>query len=266
MKIAKASLFLVLCINAKNIYNCIQCVPQNTTTEITTTKPTTTLNSTDFSDRIQLKEGFNFIAAREAYFNFDGKKNAVMNFKYALVKGVLYAFGGTPNYKQIFKYEGCNWSDWKLLPATLQEDRGFGSSALTMPSGEEALICFDHLSLSTSCELFDGTKSEKLPFHSSFTHSTGGLGLYQNQPATVGCYENKHNKAEALFDFGWTALPDHPLEIRSHSLVGLDNGAMLLLGGYALNFPQRAIWKLDFYDDNKEGQKHKWWPIGVLKQ
>ena len=41
---------------------------------------------------------------------------------------------------------------------------------------------------------------------------------------------------------------------------------MLLLGGYALNFPQRAIWKLDFYDDNKEGQKHKWWPIGVLKQ
>ena len=101
MKIAKASLFLVLCINAKNIYNCIQCVPQNTTTEITTTKPTTALNSTDFADRIQLKEGFNFIAAREAYFNFDGKKNAVMNFKYALVKGVLYAFGGTPDYKQV---------------------------------------------------------------------------------------------------------------------------------------------------------------------
>jgi len=73
MKIVKASFFFHLCINAKN-------VPQNTTTEISTTKPTTTLNSTDFADRIQLKEGFNSIAAREAYFHFDGKKNAVLNF------------------------------------------------------------------------------------------------------------------------------------------------------------------------------------------
>ncbi|CBY13344.1 unnamed protein product [Oikopleura dioica] len=114
-----------------------------------------------------------------------------------------------------------------------------------MPSGEEALICFDHLSLSTSCELFDGTKSKKLPFHSSFTHSTGGLGLYQNAFASsIGCYENKHYKAETLSASGWTDLPDHPFDIRSHSLVGLDNGAMLLLGGFAFEVPQSAIWKL----------------------
>ena len=39
-----------------------------------------------------------------------------------------------------------------------------------------------------------------------------GLGLFKNQPATVGCYNAEHKKAETLSSTGWTALPDFPLQ------------------------------------------------------
>ena len=68
-----------------------------------------------------------------------------------------------------------------------------------------------------------------------------------------------HQKAEMLSQTGWTALPYHPLwllttfqdfyffrKISDHSLVGLENGAMLLLGGYDFGSgsEQTGIWEL----------------------
>ena len=72
-----------------------------------------------------------------------------------------------------------------------------------------ALICFN-LAGSKSCEIFDGTRVVMSPFEPTYTHENGGLALYKKNPSTVGCYENKHKKAESLTSTGWIALPDHP--------------------------------------------------------
>jgi hypothetical protein len=73
-----------------------------------------------------------------------------------------------------------------------------------------ALVCFGHAGDSRkSCEIFDG--SSTVPSSTAdYTHLYGGLGLFKNQPATVGCWDAQHQKAETLSATGWTALPDHP--------------------------------------------------------
>jgi hypothetical protein len=71
-----------------------------------------------------------------------------------------------------------------------------------------ALVCFN-IAGSKTCEIFDGSTATTT-FATSNTHELGGLGFYENQPTTVGCYRNKHKKAETLTSSGWAALPDHP--------------------------------------------------------
>ncbi|CBY32614.1 unnamed protein product [Oikopleura dioica] len=86
------------------------------------------------------------------------------------------------------------------------------------------------------------------------------LGLYKNQPTSVGCYKWNHQKAETLSATGWIALPDHPKRISDHSLVGLENQSMLLIGGADYGnwgAAQTGIWQLK--DEN-------WNQIGELMQ
>ena len=75
----------------------------------------------------------------------------------------------------------------------------------------QALVCFGNYGDDLkSCEIFDGLSIDPT-FAAEWTHRAGALGLYKNQPATVGCYDEKHQKAETLSATGWTALPDFPL-------------------------------------------------------
>jgi hypothetical protein len=175
------------------------------------------------------------------------------NAAHALINGELHVFGGSSDSYKIARLDGCSWTE---LAARLNEEREWGHAAVSIENGQKALVCFGFLDdIRKSCEIFDGSATSTT-FAAEWTHRFGGLGLYNNQPATVGCYQTKHNKAETLSSTGWTALPDHPLEISYHSLVGLDSGAMLLLGGRDNGgAAQTGIWQL------KVGQ---WSRIGEL--
>jgi hypothetical protein len=77
----------------------------------------------------------------------------------------------------------------------------------------QALVCFGGYNSGDtrkSCEIFDGSSTAPT-FAAEWTHFYGGLGLFKNQPATVGCWDAQHQKAETLSATGWNALPDHPL-------------------------------------------------------
>ncbi|CBY14925.1 unnamed protein product [Oikopleura dioica] len=179
---------------------------------------------------------------------------------HALVNGKLHIFGGAEiNFRKIARLDDCSLIE---LSAQLNREREAGHSALSINDGTQALICFgygsDNFSVpNNSCEIFDSA-SPVMTFSSNSTHGYSGLGLYRDQPTTVGCWYEEHNKAETLSSSGWTALPDHPLRISTHALVGLENKSMLLLGGYdsANGRDQAGIWQL---------QNDEWSLIGVLK-
>ncbi|CBY37125.1 unnamed protein product, partial [Oikopleura dioica] len=142
----------------------------------------------------------------------------------------------------------------------LNEERRSGHAALSIENGEKALICFGLSGeILKTCEIFDGSTTVST-FASDWTHYRGGLGLYKNQPTSVGCKSEKHKKAETLSATGWTALPNHQKRISSHSLVAFENQSMLLIGGrdwgnYGAS--QSGIWQLK--DEN-------WNQIGELLQ
>ncbi|CBY40572.1 unnamed protein product, partial [Oikopleura dioica] len=107
-----------------------------------------------------------------------------------------------------------------------------------------------------TCEIFDGSTTVST-FASDWTHKFGGLGLYKNQPASVGCDYETHQKAETLSATGWTALPNHPKRISKHSLVGLENHSMLLIGGKDFGNDgayQSGIWQLKHENWNQIGE------------
>ncbi|CBY13446.1 unnamed protein product [Oikopleura dioica] len=123
-----------------------------------------------------------------------------------------------------------------------------------------SLICFGFSDeIRRTCEIFDGSTTVST-FASNWTHTYGGLGLYKNQPASVGCYDEEHQKAETLSASGWTSLPDHPKRISDHSLVALENESMLLIGGVDRGnggADQSGIWQL---------KNENWNEIGKLLQ
>ncbi|CBY13573.1 unnamed protein product [Oikopleura dioica] len=149
---------------------------------------------------------------------------------HALVNGKLHIFGGQYNGKKIARFDDCTLNE---LTVRLNQDRYDGHAALSIENGKKALICFGWLGdFRKTCEIFD--------------------------PASVGCYNERHQKAETLSATGWTALPDHPKRISRHSLVGLENQSMLLIGGLdSGNDFQSGIWQLK--DEN-------WNEIGKLLQ
>ncbi|CBY43358.1 unnamed protein product, partial [Oikopleura dioica] len=176
---------------------------------------------------------------------------------HALVNGKLHIFGGNYDKTKIARLDDCTLNE---LTVRLNEQREIGHAALSIENGKKALICFGNSGdIRKTCEIFDGSTTVST-FSADSTHYNGGLGLYKNQPTSVGCFEEFHQKAETLSASGWIALPDHPKRISGHSLVGLENQSMLLIGG--LNFgndggSQTGIWQLK--DEN-------WNQIGDLLQ
>jgi hypothetical protein len=152
--------------------------------------------------------------------------------------------------------DGCSLNE---LSARLNEERRIGHAAVTTDNGQEAVVCFGYTGdIRKTCEIFDGSSTTPtLP--AEFTHRNGGLALFAEIPTTVGCDNDMRGKAEYLTATGWTALPDHPVKISHHTLVGLDNGLMLLLGGKNWDYAgaeQTGIWQLSF----------AWTRIGELSQ
>ncbi|CBY41050.1 unnamed protein product [Oikopleura dioica] len=172
---------------------------------------------------------------------------------YALVNGILHIFGGYSDYKKIARFDYCSFNE---LTVRLNEKRESGHAALSIENGKKALICFGHSGDSRrTCEIFDGSTSVST-FAPDWSHQYGGLGLYKNKPASVGCYNEKHEKAETLSSTGWTALPNFR-QISEHILVGLANQSLLLIGGGYGGAVQSGIWQLK--DEN-------WNQIGELLQ
>jgi len=164
----------------------------------------------------------------------------LVDTKSALIKGHLHVFGGRSDSKKIAVLVAC---EFKELSARLQDDRNSYSEALSIIGGSIALVCFNYDN-PTSCELFNGTHTETT-YSTTLTHGKGGLGIYKQQPATVGCRRYAHGRAEALTASGWSDLPEHPLRISAHSLVGLENESMLLIYGvHPQNQYQQGIWQL----------------------
>ncbi|CBY15726.1 unnamed protein product, partial [Oikopleura dioica] len=176
---------------------------------------------------------------------------------YALVNGKLHIFGGSSDRTKIARLDDCSLNE---LTVRLNQERDDGHAALSIENGKKALICFgSSYDIRKTCEIFDGSTTVS-SFASDSTHQYGGLGLYKNQPASVGCYDEEHQKAETLSATGWTALPNHPKRISSHSLVALENQSMLLIGGIDWGnrgVSQSGIWRLK--DEN-------WNQIGELLQ
>ncbi|CBY38439.1 unnamed protein product, partial [Oikopleura dioica] len=185
------------------------------------------------------------------------EKRYAFEAAHALVNGKLHIFGGDSDRTKIARLDDCTLNE---LTVRLNEQREFGHAALSIENGKKALICFGYSGYNLkTCEIFDGSTTVST-FASDYTHSYGGLGLYKTQPASVGCYDYFHQKAEMLSASGWIALPDHPKRISRHSLVGLENQSMLLIGGVDYGNGdafQSGIWQLK--DEN-------WNQIGELLQ
>ncbi|CBY14807.1 unnamed protein product [Oikopleura dioica] len=171
---------------------------------------------------------------------------------HALVNGKLHIFGGFTDYKKIARLDDCTLNE---LTVRLNEERKYGHEALSIENGKKALICFGYNDYNLkTCEIFDGSTTVST-FASNWTHSYGGLGLYKNQAASVGCFSEEHQKAETLSASGWTSLPDHPKQISGYSLVGLENQSLLLIGGYDYrNGAQSGIWQLKNENWNQIGE------------
>ncbi|CBY15974.1 unnamed protein product, partial [Oikopleura dioica] len=237
------------------------CIERETTT--TTEISTTTTEITSISDvfilvipryvdksYLQSGDGSSQISATINAPDNDYARYAA----YALVNGKLHIFGGYSDFTKIARLDDCTLNE---LTVRLNEERYSGHAALSIENGKKALICFgDSGEIRKTCEIFDGSTTVST-FASDSTHKYGGLGLYKNQPTSVGCSDYKHQKAETLSATGWTALPDHPKRISRHSLVGLENQSLLLIGGINGGATQSGIWQLK--DEN-------WNQIGELLQ
>jgi len=238
------------------------CVDQQTTTTTEVSTTTSDVSSDVFILVIPFHVDESYLQSGDGTSQISATINATENnygqeAAFALVNGELHIFGGVSDGYKISRLDGCSFDE---LPARLHGKRKIGHAAVSTEKGQKALVCFgwDGESPRKSCEIFDG--SSTIPtFATEWTHVYGALGLFNNQPATVGCWNAKNQKAETLSATGWTALPDHPLKLAYHSLVGLENGAMLLLGGfdYGSGSQQTGIWEL---------QEEYWSRIGELSK
>ncbi|CBY14964.1 unnamed protein product [Oikopleura dioica] len=227
-------------------------------TSLTTTSPPITPNDVfilvipRFVDKSYLQSGD---GSSQISATINAPENEYADFAaYALVNGKLHIFGGYYKRTKIARLDDCTLNE---LTVRLNEQRRAGHAALSIENGKKALICFgDYNDIRKNCEIFDGSTIVST-FAADSTHRFGGLGLYKNQPTSVGCWDGHHEKAETLSATGWIALPNHPKRISLHSLVALENQSMLLIGGY--NFGnggviQSGIWQLKDENWNKIGE------------
>merc|ERR1712150_308596 len=58
-------------------------------------------------------------------------------------------------------------------------------------------------------------------------------------------YSAGSKKVETLTESGWVSLSDHPVNVTFHSLIGLESGSMLLIGGFYSYQSRSEIWRLE---------------------
>ncbi|CBY41649.1 unnamed protein product [Oikopleura dioica] len=201
-----------------------------TTTDLSTVTMTTTdLTPIEPSDVFILvipkKVDESYLQSGDGFLQISATINAPDNYyadfaAHALVNGKLHIFGGNYDGTKIARLDDCTLNE---LTVRLNEQREIGHAALSIENGKKVLICFGRYGESIiTCEIFDGSTTVST-YAADWTHRHGGLGLYKNQPTSVGCFDGKHQKAETLSATGWTALPDHPKRASDHSLVALEN-------------------------------------------
>ncbi|CBY23675.1 unnamed protein product [Oikopleura dioica] len=165
----------------------------------------------------------------------------------AVVADKLYIFGGqTSDRRKIARLESCTIVE---LTVKLNNDYAWGH-ALATADNSQALICFGNNSPWNYCDIFDGS-TVVTTFSTTYSHSFGGLAHYNAifgalncQPTTVGSwYSDGFGKVETLAQNGWTSLADHQTNVRGHNLVALENGDLLLIGGYDDDYPT-LVWRL----------------------
>ncbi|CAG5111124.1 Oidioi.mRNA.OKI2018_I69.chr2.g5458.t1.cds [Oikopleura dioica] len=149
--------------------------------------------------------------------------------QHALIGNQLYIFGGDSEKRKIAALHECNFEE---KSEKLLNDIDEASAALSIDGDSRVLLCFASGSNKNHCEIYDGTSSTSTT-SSNYGHSYAKLGLYKNQPTTVGSHgSGDTRKVETLTEIGWSVIGDPPISnIRAHVLVGLESGNLLMLGG-----------------------------------
>jgi len=162
----------------------------------------------------------------------------------AVVADQLYIFGGNDvSGRKIARLDTCTFVQ---LSVTLNHDFWYSHAALPIESGSKALICFGSTSPGNYCDVFNGV-SVVTTHSSAYSHYHAGLAFYSGRPTTVGGGQTDGaRKVETLTETGWQELADFSKSVYGHSLVGLPNGDMLLIGGYSMDESsyQNSIWRL----------------------
>jgi len=97
-----------------------------------------------------------------------------------------------------------------MLETKLTYDVRYKASALTIESGEKALVCFEEEFPHSHCDIFDG-ESIQITFSSNFPHQGGGLAFFRGNPTAVGSsHREGRKKVETLLKNNWISLPDQP--------------------------------------------------------
>ncbi|CAG5109423.1 Oidioi.mRNA.OKI2018_I69.chr2.g3964.t1.cds [Oikopleura dioica] len=149
--------------------------------------------------------------------------------QHALIGNKLYIFGGISDKRKIAVLENCAFGE---KSAKLLNDIDNGSAALSIDGNSRVLICFANGENKNHCEIYDGSSSTSAT-SSNYGHAFGKLGMYKNQPTTVGSsYDTE--KGETLTNNEWRVIGDPPISGRfwGHVLVGLESGNLLMLGGW----------------------------------
>merc|ERR1712037_433227 len=70
------------------------------------------------------------------------------------------------------------------------------------------------------CNTFDGTSASET-YASNASHNRAGLAYYKGKPTSVG----------SAYSTGYRKVEDYPINVFGHTLVGLDSGDLLVIGG-----------------------------------
>jgi len=184
-------------------------------------------------------------------------------FQGIVVSGELYVLDGSTFYKLI---------DCEFFETNIVSNVGFdgGSAVLALNNGTSALICFENgYDESKQCEIFNGKNVTTAP-STIHTHGRGSLGFYKERPTAFGtkfttcCTGAK--KVEMLNEANeWVELSDHPMDMVHITLVGLESGALLSMGGM---FNSRSEWppKSEYTNDIWMLKENIWSIIGQLNK
>jgi len=144
-------------------------------------------------------------------------------------------------------------------------------AVLSLENGGKALMCFKNNNNGFNhqdCWIFDGNKITNTTY-TNYAHTDGALAFYEGQPTAFGCRWTTENsgarKVETLNDSNsWIELADHQYDMAYVTLVGLENGALLSLGG-KFNTNDDYPWLTQTTNDIWMLKKNKWSLIGQLK-